>query len=96
MQHAMTLEELQARLAKDLGPKYKGPKRKVNATLKNLQKAIESDLKEIEEEEKATHQDDFSSSDDFDLDDLDGVKEFKEKIYGYSKKQRFGRRQKKG
>lgn len=71
MKYIMTLEELQARLAIDLGPKYKGPKRKVNVTFENLQKAIANDLREIEEEEK-NNQEDMPEFD-FDLDDIDNI-----------------------
>ena len=81
----MTLEELQARLAKDLGPKYKGPKRKVNVTFKNLQKAIADDLKEIEEEEKNNY--DYAESD-FDLDDIDNIDEYKEENNDHIKSER--------
>lgn len=92
MKHVMTLEELQARLAKDLGPKYKGPKRKVNATFKNLQKAIADDLKEIEEEEKISHKDDMSESD-FDLDDIDNIDAFKEDDNDYLRSERKASKQ---
>lgn len=87
MKHVMTLEELQARLAKDLGSKYKGPKRKVNATFKNLQKAIADDLKEIEEEEKSSHKEDMPESD-FDLDDIDNIDAFKEENYDDTRAER--------